>query len=422
MLRSAVSRTSTLIGGRAFPAIAARTFTAAPDTSGDGPCFGLNETQLSLQETARKFTANSIIPNAAHYDQTGEYPWEIIKELHSIGLLNPHIKEKYGGMELGCLDASLITEELAYGCTGIQTAAEANNLAQAPLILVDNEEINKNFLGRMIEEPLMCAYAVTEPGAGSDVAGIKTTAVKEGDMWKINGNKMWITNGGVANWYYVLARTDPDAKAGKAFSSFVVDANTLGIEPGRKEINMGQRASDTRGIAFTDVLVPESNMLGRPGDGFKITMGAFDLTRPLVGAGAVGLARRCLDEATKYSLQRKTMGMPIAAHQGVAFLLAEMAMGVETARLAVRRAAWEFDQGRKNTYYASIAKAMASDVANRAATEAVQVFGGYGFNTEYPVEKLMRDAKIFQIYEGTSQIQRLIISRHVIDTIASQNS
>merc|ERR1711879_914251 len=192
-------------------------------------------------------------------------------------------------------------KELAYGCTGIQIAAEANNLAQAPLILVDNEEINKNFLGRMIEEPLMCAYAVTEPGAGSDVAGIKTTAVKEGDMWKINGNKMWITNGGVANWYYVLARTDPDAKAGKAFSSFVVDANTLGIEPGRKEINMGQRASDTRGISFTDVLVPESNMLGRPGDGFKITMGAFDLTRPLVGAGAVGLARRCLDEATKYS-------------------------------------------------------------------------------------------------------------------------
>eukprot|EP01094_Clydonella_sp_ATCC50884_P022446 TRINITY_DN5151_c0_g1_i1.p1 TRINITY_DN5151_c0_g1~~TRINITY_DN5151_c0_g1_i1.p1 ORF type:complete len:432 (-),score=137.46 TRINITY_DN5151_c0_g1_i1:115-1377(-) len=420
MLRSIIQRSPATLGALRFNA--SRSFTAAVDTTGDGPAFGLNEMQMQLQETARRFTADKIIPVAAHHDQTGEYPWEVIKGLHSIGLLNPHIGEKYGGMGLGCLDASLITEELAYGCTGIQTAAEANNLAQAPLIIVDNESINNKYLTRMVEEPLMCAYCVTEPGAGSDVAGIKTNAVKEGDKWRINGNKMWITNGGVANWYYVLARTDPDAKTGKAFSAFVVDANTPGIEPGRKEINMGQRASDTRGISFSDVLVPEENMLGRPGDGFKVTMGAFDLTRPLVGAGAVGLARRCLDEATKYSLQRKTMGKPIAAHQGVAFLLAEMAMGVETSRLAVRRAAWEFDQGRRNTYYASVAKAMASDVANKAATDAVQVFGGYGFNTEYPVEKLMRDAKIFQIYEGTSQIQRLIISRHVIDTIAGQNS
>lgn len=320
-----------------------------------------------------------------------------------------------GGPGLGILDGCVVTEELAYGCTGIQTAIEANSLAEMPVVLAGNKEQQRKYLGRMVEEPLMAAYCVTEPGAGSDVAAIKTRAEKKGDEYVINGQKMWITNGGVANWYFLLARTDPDAPAGKGFTGFVVDADTPGITLGRKELNMGQRASDTRGLTFEDVVVPKENVLGTEGLGFKIAMGAFDKTRPPVAASAVGLARRALEEATKYSMERKTMGKPIFMHQAVSFMLADMAIGVETSRLAMYRAAWEVDQGRRNTYYASIAKCLAGDVANKCATDAVQIFGGNGFNSDYPVEKLMRDAKIFQIYEGTAQIQRMIIGRELIE-------
>ncbi|NXX53963.1 ACADM protein, partial [Scopus umbretta] len=243
------------------------------------------------------------------------------------------------------------------------------------------------------------AYCVTEPGAGSDVAGVKTKAEKKGDEYIINGQKMWITNGGKANWYFLLARTNPDPKApaSKAFTGFIVEADSPGIQIGRKEINMGQRCSDTRGIVFEDVRVPKENVLIAEGAGFKIAMGAFDKTRPPVAAGAVGLAKRALDEATRYALERKTFGKAIVEHQAVSFLLAEMAMKVELARMAYQRAAWEVDAGRRNTYYASIAKAFAGDIANQVATDAVQIFGGNGFNTEYPVEKLMRDAKIYQV-------------------------
>uniref|UniRef100_A0A8C0PKV6 Medium-chain specific acyl-CoA dehydrogenase, mitochondrial n=1 Tax=Canis lupus familiaris TaxID=9615 RepID=A0A8C0PKV6_CANLF len=255
---------------------------------------------------------------------------------------------------------------------------------QMPLIIAGNDQQQKKYLGRLTEEPLMCAYCVTEPGAGSDVAGIKTKAEKKGDEYIINGQKMWITNGGKANWYFLLARSDPDPKtpAGKAFTGFIVEADTPGVQIGRKELNMGQRCSDTRGIVFEDVKVPKENVLIGEGAGFKIAMGAFDKTRP--------------------------------PHQGISFLLAEMAMKVELARMSYQRAAWEVDTGRRNTYFASIAKAYAADIANQLATDAVQVFGGNGFNTEYPVEKLMRDAKIYQIYEGTAQIQRLIIAREHI--------
>jgi len=265
----------------------------------------------------------------------------------------------------------------------------------------------------MTKKPLIAAYCVTEPGAGSDVAGIKTKAEKKGNEYVINGQKMWITNGGHANWYFVLARTNPDPKvsAGKAFTGFVVEADTKGITKGRKEWNMGQRASDTRGITFEDVVVPAKNVLGAEGIGFKVAMGAFDKTRPAVAAGAVGLAWRCMDEAAKYALERKTFGVPIADHQGVSFMLAEMAINIEMARLMTYRAAYEVDEGRRSSYYASIAKAFAADMANKCASDAVQIFGGNGFNSEYPVEKLMRDAKIYQIYEGTSQIQRVVISR-----------
>eukprot|EP01102_Stenamoeba_stenopodia_P012554 TRINITY_DN3982_c0_g1_i1.p1 TRINITY_DN3982_c0_g1~~TRINITY_DN3982_c0_g1_i1.p1 ORF type:complete len:424 (+),score=117.68 TRINITY_DN3982_c0_g1_i1:175-1446(+) len=382
-------------------------------TQGSGLNFTLSEEQQQFQNLARDFAQNEIIPVAAQYDKSGEYPYPVIKKAWEIGLMNHHIPVKDGGHGLSVLDGVIIAEELSYGCSGISTALEANNLAQAPVIIAGNDAQRKKYLGRMIDAPLLCAYCVTEPGAGSDVAGIQTKAVKKGDKWVLNGQKMWITNGGVANWYFVLAR-DPTAPPNKGFVAFIVDADTPGITRGRKEINMGQRASNTVGITFEDVAVPEENLLGKAGDGFKIAMGAFDRTRPPVAAGAVGLAKRALDEATSYALTRKTMGKPIAEHQAVAFMLADMAVGIEGARLLTHRAAWEIDQGRRNTYYASIAKSYASDVANKAASDAVQIFGGAGFNTEYPVEKLMRDAKIYQIYEGTSQIQRLIISRELL--------
>lgn len=378
-----------------------------------GVSFALSEEQLEIQELARKFSREEVLPKVAEYDHTMEYPWDLLKQAWEIGLMNPHIPDEYGGLGLGTFEGCIITEELAYACTGVQTAIEANNLGQMPVIIAGNDAQKKKYLGRMTEEHLMCAYGVTEPGAGSDVSGVRTRAEKKGDSYIINGQKMWITNGGKANWYFVLARTssDPKCPASKAFTGFIVDADIPGVIPGRKEINMGQRCSDTRGITFEDVVVPKENVLIGEGAGFKIAMGAFDRTRPPVAAGAVGLCQRALDEATKYSMERKTFGTHIMNHQAIAFLLAEMAMETELGRLAWMRAAWEVDQGRRNTYYASIAKGFAGDAANRAATNAVQVFGGNGFNTEYPVEKLMRDAKIYQIYEGTAQVQRLIISR-----------
>ncbi|KAH3778115.1 medium-chain specific acyl-CoA dehydrogenase, mitochondrial-like [Dreissena polymorpha] len=392
------------------------TKTATSAAASKGLNFELSPEQREYQELAKKFAREVIIPVAAQHDRTGEYPWEVIKKAWELGLINTHIDQAYGGLGLGTFDACIITEELAYGCTGIQTAIEANSLGQMPVILAGNEEQKKKYLGRMTEAPLMCAYCVTEPVAGSDVSGIQTKAVKKGKDWVINGQKMWITNGGHANWYFVLARTnlDKSCPAGKAFTGFIVEADTPGVIKGRKEINMGQRASDTRGITFEEVVVPAENVLTAEGMGFKIAMGAFDKTRPPVAAGAVGLAQRAMDEALKYSMERKTFGKFICEHQAVAFMLADMAIGIESARLAMYRSAWEIDQGRRNTYYASIAKCLAGDVANKTATDAVQIFGGNGFNSEYPVEKLMRDAKIYQIYEGTAQIQRLIISREML--------
>jgi len=378
-----------------------------------GMNFDLNDDQRELLDLAERFTRDEIIPNAPHYDQTGEYPWPVLKKAHALGLMNLHIPQEYGGMGLGTLDGCLMTEKMAYGCTGIMTAIEANGLGSMPIMIAGNEEQKKKYLGMLLEEPVMCAYGVTEPGAGSDVAGIKTKAVKKGDDWVLNGQKMWITNGGVASFYFVLARTDPDPKcpASKAFTGFIVDRDTPGLTPGRKEQNMGQRASDTRGITFEDVVVPKENVLIGEGAGFKVAMGAFDQTRPPVAAGAVGIAQRALDEATKYANERKAFGVPIIKHQAVAFMLADMAIGIESSRLCYMKAGWQADNGIRNTYMASIAKCLAGDVCNKAATDAVQVFGGNGFNCDYPVEKLMRDAKIYQIYEGTAQIQRIIIGR-----------
>lgn len=385
-----------------------------------GICFELSDEQKAYQEVVKKFAREEIAPKAAEYDKTGEYPWDVIKKAFDLGLLNSHIPTDYGGPAMGSLDACIITEEMAWGCTGITTAIAANGLGQAPILLAGTHEQKKKYLGRMTEptsgNPLMCAYCVTEPGTGSDVSGIKTKAKRQNDgSFVVTGQKMWITNAGKANWFFVLARSsdDPKTPTNKAFTAFVVDADAPGLTIGRKEWNMGQRASDTRGVTFEEMVVPKENVLGTEGAGFKIAMGAFDQTRPPVAASAVGLAQRALDESLRYSMERKTFGKSIIEHQSVGNILADMAIGVQNARYATYRAAWEVDQGRSNTFFASIAKCYAADIANKIAADAVQVFGGNGFNSEYPVEKLMRDAKIFQIYEGTSQIQRLIISREL---------
>jgi acyl-CoA dehydrogenase len=376
--------------------------------------FDLTEEQQQLRDLAHEFAEKEIRPVAEHHDQTGEYPWAVIRKAHELGLMNTHIPAEYGGLGLGCFDGCLIAEELAWGCTGIGTAMEANGLAQAPVILGGSDSIKRRYLTPMTEKPSVAAYAVTEPGAGSDVAALRTTAVKKGDKWILNGEKMWITNAGVADWYFVVAYTDKD-KGYRGMTAFVVERSWAGVQPGKKEKNLGQRASDTRTVTFTDVEVPEENVVGKVGDGFLLAMGAFDHTRPSVSAAAVGLARSAMEHAIRYATERKTMGKPIAQHQAIAFMIADMAKDIEAARLLVWKSAWTIDQGTRNTKFASMAKAFAADAAHRIATDAVQVFGGYGYSQEYPVEKLLRDSKIFQIYEGTSQIQRMIIAKEIFD-------
>ncbi|CAJ0935561.1 unnamed protein product, partial [Mesorhabditis belari] len=375
--------------------------------------FDFSDQQRDIQQAALKFAREKLVPVAAKHDETGEFPWAVVKEAHSLGFMNPQIPEKYGGPGLTTMETALIVEALSYGCTGLQLAIMGPSLAIAPVLIAGNEEQKKKYLGMLAAEPLIASYCVTEPGAGSDVNGVRTRAEKKGDEWVINGDKAWITGGGYAQWFFVLARTDADPKtpAGKAFTAFVVDGDTPGIIRGKKERNMGQRCADTRAITFEDVRVPAQNVLMKPGDGFKVAMGAFDMTRPGVAAGALGLAWRALDESTKYALERKTFGTQIANHQAVQFMLADMAINLELARLVTYKAASDVDNKVRSSYYASIAKCFAADTANQTASNAVQIFGGAGFNCEYPVEKLMRDAKIYQIYEGTSQIQRMVISR-----------
>ncbi len=380
--------------------------------------FSLTEEQQQLQELAREFARNEIAPKAAHHDETGDFPWEILRKGWEVGLMNTHVPEAYGGLGLGVLEGCLIGEEIAAACSGIGTAMEANALAEAPIIVGGSEEQKKRWLTPMVEEFRLAAYAVTEPGAGSDVMGLKTTARKAGSEYVINGAKMWITSAGVADWYFVVALTDP-ARGARGMSAFIVPRDTPGVEVGKKEKTMGQRASDTRGITFTDVVVPEANRVGGEGRGWFLAMKAFEHTRPVVAAAGVGVARAAMEHAIRYANERRAFGHPIAQQQAIAFMIAEMARDIEASRLLTWRAAWRIDQGKGSLLDAAYAKLMAADTAMRVTTDAVQVFGGYGFSREYPVEKLMRDAKVFQIYEGTSQIQRHIISKEVLSRGAS---
>jgi acyl-CoA dehydrogenase len=375
--------------------------------------FQLSDEQQALRELAADFARHEIRPAAAHHDETGEYPWEVLRKAHEVGLMNTHIPSEYGGAELSAFDGILLAEELAWGCTGIGTAMEANGLAQQPVILGASDALKRRYLGPMTEKVSMCAYAVTEPGAGSDVQGMRTQAVKQGDKYILNGAKMWITNAGVADWFFVVALTDPAKKAKGGMSAFIVERGWDGVIVGAKEKNMGQRASDTRGLTFQDVEIPAENLVGREGDGWTLAMAAFDYTRPSVASAAVGLARAAMEHAMAYATERRAFGAPIAQHQAVSFLIAEMAMHIDAGRLLCWQAAQLKDAGVRNTMQSSMAKAFCADMAMKVATDAVQIFGGYGYSKEYPVEKLMRDAKIFQIYEGTSQIQRMIIAREL---------
>ncbi len=374
--------------------------------------FSLSDEQKQLRELTREFTQKEIKPVAAEYDKKAEFPTDVIKKAWDLGLMNVQVPEEYGGAGLGVFEDCLIAEEFGVGCTGIGTSMMSNMLAEGPLLVAANEEQKKKYLGQMVEEFSFSAYAVTEPDAGSDVAGIKTTAKKVGNDYVINGQKMWITNAAQASWFFLLAYTDPEAGY-KGMTAFVVPADTPGVTVGKHEEKLGQRASDTRGITFEDVKVSDANRLGSEGEGWKIAMYAFDHSRPVVAAAAVGLAQGAMDESIKYASERTTFGVPIAKHQAVSFMIADMAMNVEAARMLVWKSAWKTDQGQPNTLEAAYAKAFAADMAMKTATDAVQVFGGYGYSSEYPVEKMMRDAKVFQIYEGTSQIQRVIIAREL---------
>jgi acyl-CoA dehydrogenase len=379
--------------------------------------FTLNEDQEAIRESAHEFAKDVIRPAAPHHDQTGEYPWEVLTQAFEAGLMNLHIPEKYDGSGFCHLDSLLVAEELAWGCSGIGTAMEANGLAQAPILVSKDENLIRKYLAPMAEDlkdgrPIMCAYAVTEPGAGSDVRSLSTKAERRGDKWILNGSKMWITNAGVADWYFVVAYTDVE-KGYKGMSAFIVEKNWPGVIVGAKEKNLGQRASDTRAITFENVEVPAENLVGQEGAGWLLAMSAFDHTRPAVSCASVGVARAAMEYARDYSMERKTMGKPIYQHQAISFMVAEMAMNIDAGRLLCWRAASLKDQGLRNTMEASMAKAFCADMCMKVTTDAVQVFGGYGYSQEYPVEKLMRDAKIFQIYEGTSQIQRLIIGREL---------
>jgi len=372
--------------------------------------FTLTDEQKMVRDLARDFAQNEITPRAAHHDATGEFPREICEKAFAVGLLNPGLPEEYGGAGMSCFEECLIAEELAVGCSGIGTAMMVNTLATAPVLVGGSDEQKRTWLTPMTEKLQFAAYAVTEPEAGSDVMGIKTTARKVGGEYVINGQKMWISGAGVADWFFVLTYTKKEAGI-RGMSAFIVPAAAPGITIGKKEDNMGQRASDTRGITFQDVVVPEANRIGPEGKGWMLAMAAFDHTRPPVAAAAVGVGRAAMEHAIRYSKERHAFGVAIHRHQAVAFMIADMAMGLDAARLLVWRAAWTYDQGRKNSYEAASAKAFAADVGMQVCLNAVQIFGGYGFNKEYPVEKLMRDAKIFQIYEGTSQIQRIIVSK-----------
>jgi acyl-CoA dehydrogenase len=372
----------------------------------------LTDEQKDLRDLAHSFAEKDIRKVAWDYDKDGTWPQEIIEKAWEIGLMNTHVAEEYGGPGLDYLSGCLIEEEMGWGCSGIGTSLMANGLASAPVGIGGSEEVKKKYLGMLTDAPTLASFCLTEPDAGSDVSGMKTTATKKGDKYVINGSKCFITNGGYADWFTVYAKTDKDA-GHRGISAFVVPKDDT-VTVDKKEDKLGQRASNTATITFNETEIPAENLLGEENHGFKLAMMTLDRTRPGVAAMAVGIARAALEFASDYSKERVQFGVPIAMHQAVAFMIADMATKVEAARLLVWQSAVLLDQGHRNTLAASHAKRFAADSAMEVTTDAVQVYGGYGFIKEYPVEKLMRDAKIMQLYEGTSQIQRLVIAKELL--------
>src|SRR5689334_6527298 len=379
-----------------------------------GVSFALTDEQKELRALAREFATKEIRPKAAEYDVAMTHPVDVIAKAHEVGLMNVNIPAEYGGLGLNSFDGMLVGEELNWGCTGIGTSLSANGLGAGPVVIAGTDEQKATWLPPLIEEPILCSFGLSEPEAGSDVARLKTTAVRRGDEYVLNGSKTFITNAGYAAWTVVFAKTDA-SKGHRGMSAFIVPMDTPGVTIEQHLDKMGQRATDTSAFALQDVVVPAANRLGEEGDGFKLAMQTLDFTRPGTAVGAVGVAQAAYELSVEYAKERVTFDMPIAMHQGVNFLIADMATEIEAARLLTWQAAWMLDAGygRRATLYSSFAKRFAADTAMKVATDAVQVLGGYGYIKEYPVEKLMRDAKLFQIYEGTSQIQRLVIAREI---------
>ena len=375
--------------------------------------FQLDEMQEMLRELAQEFAIEEIRPNAEHWDEQSIYPKEAIMKAHEMGLLNLHIPEEYGGPGLGCMEEVIVNEELAWGDPGFATAAYATALACAPIITGATETQKQKWLGKVAKDGALASYAVTEPGAGSDVAACKTTAIKDGDDYIINGEKMWITGAGYSDFFFVLAKTDPDAGY-KGMSGFIVEKDSEGFSLGKKETNMGQRCSDTRSIVFDNVRVPANQLIGETeSGGWMNAMKAFDLSRPNIAAHATGLARASYEHALQYSNERTTFGKPLHKHQSIQFMLADMKTKIEASRMLTWKSASESDSGIRNTESAAHAKRFAADTAMEVSTDAVQIFGGYGYSEEYPVARLMRGAKEMQIYEGSSQVQKMIIGREI---------
>lgn len=372
--------------------------------------FALSPEQESCRRLARDFARHEIVPVADHYDRTSEFPWPVIQKAFDAGLVYPNIPEAYGGAAIDTLGECLIREELSWGCAGIGGAIGLGAIISYGLAIAASEEQKRRYLPELLNERKLAAYALTEPGAGSDAAAIQTRAARHGDEYLITGSKSFISLAAEASYFLVFAKTNPEEGA-RGISAFWVPREAPGLTIGKKDEKMGQRAADTCQVFFEGVKVPEGDRIGAEGEGFKLAMKVFDHSRPVVGAIGVGIARRAFEMAAEYANQRKTFGRPIIDHQGVGFLLADMYIEIEAARLLCWQAAWRADRGLELAAAASAAKCFSADVAMKVTTDAVQVFGGYGYMREYGVEKLMRDAKVVQIYEGTTQIQRLIIAR-----------
>lgn len=374
--------------------------------------FRLTDEQRQLMDTARKFAAEVIRPAAPHHDRTEEFPSAILKQIWELGLMNLSMPEAQGGMGLSAVDQCLTIEQIAWGCAGIATSAMANDLALAPIILDGTEEQKDRFLPPFVDKFKLAAFGLSEPGAGSDVAGLSTTWEKQGDEYILNGAKQWITNATHADLMTIFAR-EKGSKRHEGMACFVVEKGMPGLSTGKPEDKMGQRASNTAPVNLDNVRVPAANRIGGEGEGFMVAMRTLDKSRPMVAALCVGLSQAAMEYSVGYAKERKAFGGPIANFQAIQFIIANMGIKIEASRMLTMEAAGALDTGVRSSVFSSYAKSFAADSVMEITTDAVQVYGGYGYTKEYPVEKLMRDAKLMQIYEGTAQVQRLVIAREL---------